>query len=444
MLKEKHFQLLNLSPPKAEMGIRMNKKNIGSTVIGYDLNDTYAQISYLSIGEAEPETASLVLGGDQYNIPTAIRQRFGTNLWLHGKDALKSDISEAPVFTRLLDLAIKGDALTAGEEKIDPVALLALFVKRSLSILTMQVNSNHIAAFMFTTPRVTPRVVEIIGQIAINLDLPPERVYVQSYRESIYQYVVHQPKELWNHHVLLFDYNSHMKAFHMESNKKTTPTVVFIEDENFPALQYTSGPSEQSKIEWDKQFLKIAEEVIKAQMISSIYLVGEGFKDEWANDSLKYLCRGRRVFRGNNLYGKGACYGAMEKIKPTKISETMVFLGEDKLKANIGLRLLRNGLESYFAVLDAGANWYECHNSFEVILDNRPELCFLITSLTGGHVSERRIALEGLPERPFRTTRLNLEIHLESADTALLTITDLGFGELFPASGKEWVKDIAL
>jgi hypothetical protein len=308
----------------------------------------------------------------------------------------------------------------------------------------MQVNTNNVAAFMFTTPVVTPRIFEVLNQVASSLDLPAERVFIQSYRESIYQYVVHQPREIWAHHVLLFDFNSHMKCFRMESNKKATPVVTFIESKNYPNLRYTAKPSENTKKEWDGHFLTIAEEATAGDLVSSIFLVGEGFKDEWANDSLKYLCRNRRVFRGNNLYSKGACHGALEKIKPTEISETMVFLGEDKVKANLGMRLKRNGLESYFAILDAGANWYECEGALEIILDDRPEITLIITSLTGGKVSERIFALEGLPERPPRTTRLHLSVHFESAETALLTVTDLGFGDIHPATEKTWAFEFKL
>ena len=416
------------------------KKNTGTTIIGYELNDTYAQISYCGLEAGEPETASLVLGSEQFNIPVALLKKPDSNLWLYGKDALK----EEGVITHLLGLAINGTEVNAYGEVVDPVGLLSLFVKRSLSILTMQVNTGNIAAFMFTTPKITPRIVEIFEQIALTLDLPPERIYLQSYRESFYQYIVHQPRELWNHQVLLFEYGSHMKLYRMETNKKTTPMVVFIENENFPDFRYIIGPSERTKKEWDEQFLALSEEAVKSRMVSSVYLVGEGFKDEWAKDSLKYLCMGRRVFRGNNLYSKGACYGAMEKFEPSEISETMVFLGEDKLKSNIGIRLLRGGFESYFAILDAGKNWHECENEFEIILDEEPELMLIITSLTGGFVSERLITLDGLPERPPRTTRLHLAIHLTSADTANLIITDLGFGDFFPTAGREWTFELDL
>ena len=86
-------------------------------------------------------------------------------------------------------------------------------------------------------------------------------------------------------------------------------------------------------------------------------------------ESLRYLCMGRRVFRGNNLYGKGACYGIKEKLNLTNVSNEYVFLGLDKVRANIGMKVLRRGKDSYFAVIDAGINWFEARCEYDVILE---------------------------------------------------------------------------
>jgi len=422
----------------------MLKKPPGNIIIGYELSDAYAQISYMNVSDTEPETASVVLGEEKYNIPTAMKKKSDSGLWLHGKEALKESEDKSPVITRLLDLAMSGTAVLDADEQIDPVSLLALFVKRSLSVLTMRLNANNIAAFMFTVAHISPRMVAILERVAADLELPADRVYIQSYQESIYQYVIHQPEDLWQHPVLLFDYGSHMKSFRMEANKKTTPTVVFIEAEDHPRLLYLKEASDTVKREWDASFLEIAEAACAGRIISTIYLVGEGFKDEWPNESLKYLVRGRRVFRGNNLYSKGACFGAMEKYKPSPISKEQVFLGEDKLKTNIGIRVLRGGEESYFAILDAGQNWHECEKEFELILDGQEALHFIISPLTGGSPRVQQIMLTDLGQRPPRTTRLHVLVHLESATIARICVTDLGFGELFPGNGKEWISEIEL
>ena len=121
-----------------------------------------------------------------------------------------------------------------------------------------------------------------------------------------------------------------------------------------------------------------------------------------------------------------------------------VYLGVDKLKSNIGIRVLRQGKESYYAILDAGVNWYEAESEFDVILESGNELKFVITPLTGGNVTNRVVILEGLPERPARTTRLNVHIEMTAVDQAAITVEDMGFGELFPSSGKAWTHNISV
>ena len=90
--------------------------------------------------------------------------------------------------------------------------------------------------------------------------------------------------------------------------------------------------NEAEKKRLDEIFLGIAEKKCGGKEVSCVYLIGDGYKDGWASRSLRYLCRGRRVFQGNNLYSKGACYGIREKIGLEEKKE-YVFLGLDKLKA---------------------------------------------------------------------------------------------------------------
>ena len=171
-----------------------------------------------------------------------------------------------------------------------------------------------------------------------------------------------------------------------------------------------------------------------------VYLIGDGYKDGWASESLRYLCRGRRVFQGNNLYSKGACYGIREKLGIEPIGEEYVFLGLDKLKANIGMRVLRRGEESYFALMDAGVNWFETKKEFHVILEDGDALSLLLTPLDGQEPKQVDMILEGIEKRPRWTTRLEIKTEMLSERELSVRVKDLGFGSFFPASGGEWNK----
>ena len=158
-------------------------------------------------------------------------------------------------------------------------------------------------------------------------------------------------------------------------------------------------------------------------------------------ESLKYLCRNRRVFQGNNLFSKGACLGMQERLNKSAEGSEYIFLGNDKLKANIGMNILRQGEETYLALLDAGVNWYEAAKEFEFYLQDGNEITFIITPLVGKAGMMAQVVLE---ELTASTVRMRVRLFLEAENTLVVELEDLGLGELKPASGRVWREKITL
>lgn len=415
-------------------------------IVGYDLGNRYSQISYCTYENETPETLSVVAGGESYNIPTALCKRKGVNQWFYGREAYKhAEEEEGQLITDLLTLARAGEKVLVEEEEVDPIALLTLFMKRSLTLLSMVSGIDKIVAMMITCENLDGRMVEILNTVVAGLSLKTKEVYFQGYVESFYFYTIHQPAELWSRQVVVCDYNAdYIKTYRMECNRRTTPVVAFVDEEEFPFMpceeQGENPLLESIKNRMDEKFLTILKEVCEGRMISSAYLIGEGFKEEWMDESLRYLCRGRRVFQGNNLYSKGACYGMREKLSASEIGKTHVFLGNEKLKANIGMKVLRQGENSYCALLDAGISWFDavCETEFYLEGDNGFEL--IITPLNGRDIKYAKITLEGLPLRNGAASKLYMEIRMTSENHMQIEIEDLGFGEIFPASGLRWTE----
>ena len=226
-----------------------------------------------------------------------------------------------------------------------------------------------------------------------------------------------------------------MITHRLEFNRNTTPIVSFSETERFNNIEIGNK---------DRNFLNILHKNCDGRYVSSIQLIGNGFKEEWYKDSLKYMCVNRRVFAGNNLYSKGACYGILEKISPSDVGREYIYLGKDKLKANIGMEVLKRGQKSYLALLDAGINWYEVKGEAEFILQEGCELEFRISSLIGNKVYLETMLLDGLPERKRGTTRVRLKMEMVSDTTIHVDVEDMGFGDFYPATNQKWEKDIIL
>ena len=287
---------------------------------------------------------------------------------------------------------------------------------------------------------------DVLGKVAAGLQLKAQHICFQSHLDSFYSFTMHQERDLRQNDVVIFEYDTFLKTLCLECNQKTTPKVIFIERKDYPQMERRVWQEEEEARqrqmkELDVLFAGIVQESMEEKNVSTVFLLGDGFKESWARDSLKLLCKNRRVFQGNNLYSKGACYGILDRLGKGQRQE-YVYLGADKLKSNIGMKVLRCGEEVYYAVLDAGVNWYETSADFDIILEEGNTLEFVITPLTGGRVTNRILTLEGLPGRPPRTTRLNVHIEMTSVDKAEVTVEDMGFGELFRSSGMAWTQMI--
>lgn len=424
------------------------KVHKGSILAGYDLGNDFSQISYCVYGKEEVESVATVVGTRQYNIPTVLWKKEGTNQWLYGKEALKKGGGDdGTLLTGLVELAKKGEMIAIEEEEFDPIALLTLFIRRSLALMNLITSIENIGAMMFTVDDLDDRMVEVLAKAAVNLNLKTSHIYFQSHTESFYFFVLHQPEELWNYQVLACEHNGiRLKTYRMECNRKTTPIVVLIEENVYQTLVLPKeGEEEAVKADSyelaDERFLDILTRQCSGRIVSTAYLLGDGFRDDWTKESLRFLCRNRRVFQGNNLFCRGACFGLMEKLEPGEAGRAHIFLGPDKLKANIGMNVLRRGKNSYYALLDAGENWYEVHRECEILLPGEEDtLSILITPLTGQKAQIQEILLEDVPLRQGAFGRFRLELSMTSADCVEMKITDLGFGELFATTGKMWKK----
>lgn len=423
-------------------------------VVGYDLGREYAQISYYLPKGEDAETLAVVAGTEQYNIPMVLYKKKNINQWLFGKDAVQkseengTELVEPEGYRveRLVELACKGETVKLGEEEYDPVALLTLFIRRSLALLGIITPLESIGGVMFTAESLDERMIKVLLQVAANLHLKTDRIYFQSYRESFCEYMLQQAEELWKYEALLCDYdNRRLRMYTFVCNRRTIPKVLFVDCKEHEEMKRQPGRmGELPQTGLDETFLELMKAHCNGRAISSVYLIGDGYKDNWASDSLRYLCQGRRVFQGNNLYSKGACYGIKRRMGTEEEQKEYVFLGEDKLSANVGMRLLRRGEESYFAIMDAGTNWYEAKKEFDLLLEAGDTISVLLTPLKGGAPQDIHMTLDGLPVREAWTTRLRVKVQMLSKSQLYIRVRDMGFGEFVPSSGGEWVQQFEL
>lgn len=425
------------------------KSNNNELVVGFDLTDSYSQISYGYTDREDVDTLSTVAGENSFLIPTALFKRREVNQWFAGKDAVKNKDADGFYLDKLLEKAVSGSEIMVGEESFSSAGIIALFMKRAISSVSLSIPVNRISSFMITVDKLDSEMVKVLSEAVSLLGLKTKNIFFQSHTESFYYYAIYSPRELWQREVLLVDFSTdYVKTYRMECNKNTTPIVAFIDTLEFPEIPTTNiknieaESTEAKKLDTDL-FEKLKDR-FDNKLFSSIYFIGDNFRQDIFQETLKYICHHGRVFEGNNLFSKGAAYSAKNKLGGSILSLNHVFLGNDKLKSNVGINVLNRGKDMYLPLLDAGVNWFEAQKEIEVILNEDNVLSFVITPLTGKNPKVVDITLSELPKRPPKTSRIKIHVSMISEKEIKVDVTDLGFGNLYASGNIEWNEVIEL
>ena len=115
----------------------ITKKN--KVVIGFDLGNDYSQISFCRQNQSMPDTFSMVMGEEQYNIPTLLCRQTGmegTVTWSMGKEAIKNAKEGQGILVENLVMLVQSQSTIkiAGEEVLAE-ALLEIFIKKAIAVL---------------------------------------------------------------------------------------------------------------------------------------------------------------------------------------------------------------------------------------------------------------------------------------------------------------------
>ena len=281
----------------------MLRKN--KAVVGFDLGNDYAQISYCRADQSMPDTMSLVMGEEQYNIPTVLSRRHGADeaaAWSIGAEALK-DVSEGKgiLVEDLVLLAKNNVSVKVEDEDITADVLLAVFIRKTLAILSLYVRTEDIEAIAFTMRDMNSQLMENVKKAAQQAGFNEKRLYFLSHEDCFFQYMIHQPGEMWIHDVLLYDYRSDgMKSYLLQMNRKTNPVACFIESDLFPEMKPVDISKKQEAAknafyrQLDAELFEIAKKQCEKHNITSVFLLGDYFSREWCKESLRFLCRERR------------------------------------------------------------------------------------------------------------------------------------------------------
>ena len=407
---------------------------VRNVIVGFDFGEDGSQLCYYDRREAEPVSVPVKVGTGEYVFKNCLSKKTDSDLWHFGPETdffvrQKNEI----LVPDLYHICQKKETVQVDGKEYQAGELLGIFILKSLSMLGLPDPLKSISSLMVTTPKLSRTMVGNIRTAMQFMGFDKKRCFIQDYEESFYVHTLYQKQELWSRNVALFVFKGNEVSYSWlsvdKNNKQNQVTI--------KRGSTTELPEEAE--DRDQEFYIFAKDCLGSHVFSSIYIMGDGFSREWAKErSVPLLCRHQRhVFQGNNLFCKGACYGAKEKVEEKNL-KGYIFSGNDMVQFNIGMDMIVSGVNAYHPLIKAGVNWYEASGECEILLDDVKDLMFVVTDMANTQKKRYAMSLPGLPDRPAKASRLHLIVEFSSVTECQIKVEDMGFGDMYPSSGMVW------
>lgn len=408
--------------------------------IGMDLCSDSTQISYYNDIKREPETVNQLNNKDTYMMPNILFYSKDTGDWYVGSEAAEARFKEDGII--LDELFAKADS----EELVQIAGKNYTYKQLFLKMLKMHIDSflyryegATVKKLVVTIPDYSKDLFKAISELYKEMNIPKENVFITSHLDSGLYYIFNQSPELWVNSVALFDYNAEgLHYYRIDNTRGKEKEIITVKhtdySQNFNMSLFTGD-----NMLMDATFANICENEMKETYISSVFLTGLGFSEKWMNKSRTILCSGRRVFAGQNIYTKGACYravgGEYEEFYRKFIVETT-----ENVSFDVGISS-GDEADEFIPITLGGHQWYNTHGKICVILDDTDTITIRYRDRITGEESREVVRLHGIPKRPNKTSKFSLEVEYENRRQGAVVIKDVGFGKLFPTTNKIYRKE---
>lgn len=415
-------------------------------IIGLDLQDDFSQISYSKDLSTKPETILVDGKVENYLIPTVVGLRKDIKRWVYGQEALQLEKeARADIVKNLLDRIKKQERIELYGSSFSATYLMERFLYRILMEIKKKWPGKTILKMVITVEEVEPKILEVIYKALENLGLKEDRVQIQSHIQSYIYYALSQEPDLWMNDIGLFNFNKKgLRYTQILIQRRETPYFAEVYSKEYKNLLKQNLLKE---VDLKENLGYILENVIKdalyKQIVSTIYFTGVFFLNGIPEYTLNNISQGRRVFVGQNLFCKGACYFA-QKLAGGKGLDHMILLLDDTIHYSISIKGYDKKEEKDILLAEIGTPLYESPSRTELILDNEDKILYTIRDKHGRIIREDLIFLNNLPKRPNKTSRIEVLLFFLNKSRFKIQIKDKGFGEIYPATDQVWEKEVII
>ena len=423
--------------------------------LGLDLGPEYTQLSYYNADTREPESVYHEEAKDTYMLPnimfySAYHKRMGDNQndcykfidlsgWCVGARASAYRFEDkGTVVDGIYESTLKNENIEVegrGYKASDlMVKMLVLHIKQ----FTDTLGGFVIKRLTVTVADTDPRIIQAVRGLKTALRLSHDQFNIVSHLDSGLCYIFAQPEPLRNNSVGLFDFGRAGLDFYRIDMTRKYPLIVTTQHINYHDKMNLRRFGRYHE-DMDETFADIVKECTEQVFISSVFLTGLGFSENWMKQSATVLCQGRRVFVGQNIYTKGACYRSLGGVYTESLSRYFIDT-EQTVKTNIGINLM-DEKNTFWPIVYGGLEWFNTRGRVVVFLDDTRRIQIVYQDILTEEEYIETIEIYGLPARPPNTTKLSIEVEYYGADKGAIVIRDMGFGNLYPTTNKIYRKE---
>ncbi len=411
--------------------------------IGMDLCSDFTQLSYYNDITREPESVSQLNNKETYLMPNILFYSTDTGHWYVGGEASEARFNEdGMIIDGIFENLESKDKITVEGEEYTYPELFVKMVKLHIDSFLYRYEDATIRKLVISIPEYSNRIYTLLSGLYKVMEVPEDTIEITSHLDSGLFYIFNQEQGLWINSVALYDYNADgLNYYRIDIARNKTPKLVSVTHEDYSSQMSLSRYGNDT-YQMDVDFAKIADYEMKKAYISSVYLTGVGFTNKWMKKSTNVLCQGRRVFVGQNIYTKGACYRAVGGEYKEFYDQFFVETRENVL-FDVGISL-EDEKDTFVPIVNGGKQWYNIHGRIHVILDDTDTITLVYKSRHTEEEKREVVKIHGIPKRPNKTTKLSLEVEFENPTDGAVIIRDLGFGKLFPTTNKIYRKEFSI
>lgn len=412
--------------------------------LGLDICKKHIQLSYFREDKQEPESIYQLNNTETYQLPNVLFYSTEEQKWYAGNSVSGVRFQKQGIMVEDVISNIDSEDTVVVEDKTYRYRELALLLlKNQIEEFLNRSEEYELKGLTVCLETYHPMLKKVLEELQQELQLPKEHFYIMSHENAFFQYVMNQDENLRTNSVAMFEYGTEGMEYCRIDKKHQGNKKIFriVKSDMRKEVPYTMLFEDVEVL--DKHFAALAREKMRETYISTIYLTGPGFNDKWIEEATKVLCDGRRVFMGQNIYTKGACYHA--KFGAYEMQSDSILCTDGSIPFDIGVNVGDIDEKIRFCpIAIGGQEWYNMKGKVTLFLDDTNRIDMIYRDKITKEIQKEIIEIHGLPKRPPKTTKLSLEVEMFDEKHGAIVIRDVGFGKLYPTTNKIYRKEFCI